>query len=135
MPRAITLSLLLCGALYAAPAEDLLTQSRRLATTGHRAEALAALRSQLAERPSDLDCRTLYGIVLSWESRYDEAREALEAVLASSPGYYDALLALIRLELWADRPVRAEQLTRQGLLNDPNDASLVVLKVRALLAQ
>src|SRR5258707_7831187 len=115
MPTALTLVLVLCGALFASPDEDVLTQARRLATSGHRAEALVMLHSRLAERPSDLDCRTLYGTILSWEGRYDEAREGLEQVLASSPGYYDALLALIRVELWADRPVRPEQLTDEGL--------------------
>jgi YaiO family outer membrane protein len=135
MARSVTIILLLCGALFGASDEDLLTKSRRLATTGHRAEALEALRSGLAERPSDLDCRTLYGTIFSWEARYDEAREALELVLAASPGYYDALLALIRVELWADRPVRAEQLVREGLLKNPNDSSLVLLRVRALQAQ
>src|SRR5438046_3043381 len=109
MPRAVAAILFLIQALSASPA-DILNESRRLATTGHRQEALEMLRARLAEKPSDTDARTLYGLFLSWEGRYDEAREALLYVLASSPGYYDALLGLIRVELWSDRPASAEQL-------------------------
>src|SRR5262245_46327496 len=107
--RAVLALIFLLRLTLSAAAEDILTQSRHLATTGHRGEALALLYARLAEKPSDVDCRTLYGLILSWEGRYNEAREALDQVLTSSPGYYDALLGLIRVELWAGRPARAEQ--------------------------
>ena len=35
--------------------------------------------------------------ILSWQGRYNEARVELERVLAWSPGYYDAMLGLIRV--------------------------------------
>ena len=56
-----------------APDESPLAKARRLAFSGreHRAEALAILQASLKEDPADSDVRTFYGIVLSWEGRYD----------------------------------------------------------------
>ena len=45
-----------------------------LATNGHRPEALQALEDYLHGSPHDPDARVLYGLVLSWEGRYDDAR-------------------------------------------------------------
>lgn len=115
--------------------EDVLTAARRLSKTGHRPAALELLRARLVERPTDVDCGTLYGAMLSWDGRYDEAREALQRVLERSPGYYDALSALVRVELWSDHPDRAEQLADEGLKKHANDTDLLLLKVRALRAQ
>jgi YaiO family outer membrane protein len=76
----------------------------------------------------------LYGTVLSWEGRHDAARAALERVLRLHPTHHDALRAAIHLELWADRPARAEELARRGLDADPAQPDLQLLRVRALAA-
>ena len=129
------ITMLFCCTLRAAEEEDFLSQARRLATTGHRAEAIDQLRKRLTQHPTDLDCETLLGAVLSWENRYEEARIVLQRALEQKPGYPDALLALIRVELWSDRPARAEELAAEGLRTRPAETELVLLKARALQAQ
>jgi tetratricopeptide (TPR) repeat protein len=94
---------------------DALVDAHTLATTGHRADALETLATYLKAHPTDSDARIYYGIVLSWEDRYDDARRELNTVLAKSPMNSDALGALINLEMWADRPAEAEALTRRAL--------------------
>jgi YaiO family outer membrane protein len=112
--------------------EDILTQARSLATSDHRPEALEMLKKYLAEHPQDTDARVLYGIILSWEGHYPESRQELEQVLATNRTHGDAVLALINVELWSDHPERAEQLTREALVREPNNTTLLLARARAL---
>ncbi len=112
--------------------EDTVAYARSLATSSRRAEALELLSKRLEERPQDSDARVLYGIILSWEGRYDESRRELEKVLATNRTHGDALPALINVELWSDHPERAEELTRDGLRDRPNSSTLLLARARAL---
>lgn len=113
---------------------DPVGQARKLAYSGkeHRAQALTILKEHLTEEPSDSDARVLYGIVLSWEGRYDESREALKQVLATSPDHGDALPALINVELWSGHPESAEMLSRDALSRHPDQISLLLAEAKAL---
>ena len=110
---------------------DVVARARELATTGRRAEAIALLRARLEQRPTDSDARTLLGTVLSWEGDYPAARAELERVIAEHPGHGDATPALIRVELWSDEPLRAEEIARNALLRDPDDTTLLYLHAKA----
>jgi tetratricopeptide (TPR) repeat protein len=70
----------------------LIARARSLAIGNERVEALALLDKRLADHPDDTDARTLYGIILSWEGCYDDARKALESVLGRNANHGDALL-------------------------------------------
>ena len=137
--KRLSLLLLLLGATalawaQAAPAAEApLAKARRLAFSGreHRAEALAVLEDALKQDPTDSDVRTFYGIVLSWEGRYDESRSQLEQVLATHPNHGDAAPALVRVELWSDNPARAEALATAYLQQKPNDTEMMYLLARA----
>lgn len=139
MAKTLSLLLLLLGAsalLWAqAPpaAESPLAKARRLAFSGreHRAEALAVLQDALKQDPTDSDLRTFYGIVLSWEGRYDEARAQLEEVLATHPYHGDATPALVRMELWSDHPARAQELATAYLEQKKKDTEMMYLLARA----
>jgi len=56
------------------------------------------LEAHLAQAPEDVDARLLYGLVLSWEKRYDAARPVLQQVLTRAPEYTDARVALMNVE-------------------------------------
>ena len=112
--------------------DDPVAYARSLATNNRRAEALEFLKRHLEERPQDSDGRVLFGIVLSWEGDYDQARQELEKVLATNRTHGDALPALINVELWSDHPERAEELTREGLRDRPNSPTLLLARARAL---
>jgi YaiO family outer membrane protein len=116
------------------PGDDLLGRARELATNHMRPEAITMLKDHLREHPSDVDARLLYGIILSWEGRYNEAREQLKHVLATHPDYDDALRALVNLELWSEHPDRVDKLTVIALRNRPDDKEYLYNRIRALKA-
>ena len=95
-------SLVFLSAVLVAPCaagqDDILTKARAAATSGRAEDALRMLQSHLDEAPRDVDARLLYGLVLSWEKRYDEARPVLQQVLTQAPGYTDARVALMNVE-------------------------------------
>ena len=113
-------------------AQDDLAQTRALAQGGRRADALARLAARLDVNPGDLDARTLYGIVLSWDARYDDARRELTRVLEVEPTHGDALGALARVELWSGSDARAEELAGRVLATHPGDAGLLLVRATAL---
>jgi YaiO family outer membrane protein len=112
--------------------EDALKRAHELAFNKQRTEALTLLEDYLQQTPEDTDARTFYGIVLSWEGRYDQARHELETVLERYPDHGDALPALINVELWSNHPDRAEELARRALAKRPNDTALLMSQARAL---
>ena len=114
------------------PGDNVLGRARALATNHMRPEAIAMLKEHLREHATDVDARVLYGLVLSWEGHYDEAREQLKRVLATHPDYDDALRALINLELWSEHPERVEKLTAIALRSRPDDPQYLYNRVRAL---
>ena len=114
--------------------KDVIRLARRLASNGEREGALRLL-AQYLKRGNDADARLFYGIVLSWQKRYSEARQQLEAVLAEHPHYDDAFAALINVELWSERLGRAEQLIGQGLRDRPDDRKMLLVYIRLLRAQ
>jgi YaiO family outer membrane protein len=116
-----------------AHSEDEVAHARQLAFSGpqHRAEALALLQTRLAAVPDDGDALTLYGTILSWDGRYDEARQALQKVLDKNPDHSDALPAMINVELWSDHPHTAEQLAQASLQRHPGNPAMMMFLARA----
>jgi YaiO family outer membrane protein len=114
----------------AAQDPDLVSHARALARAGDRAEALALLEARLAEAPEDRDARTLYGTVLSWETRYDDARRELRRVVAEDPASLDARLALIRVEIWSGNRNSAAELIEESLARFPGDPELLALRAQ-----
>ena len=108
--------------LLAPPAsgqDDVLVKARGVARSGHRAEALTMLESRLAAVPHDVDARLLYGLVLSWEGRYEEARPVLQQVLTQAPEYTDARVALMNVEYWSGRSTQALEQANRILAGEP----------------
>jgi YaiO family outer membrane protein len=118
----------------AEPSENFIVATRNLATSGHRNEALHRLDERLAQKPGDIDVRLLRGIVLSWQGRYEDAREDLKLVIAEHPSYGDAVLALINVELWSGNPEAAERIAVQALEHDPLNGDFAIARARALRA-
>jgi hypothetical protein len=114
--RTLLLTVLCAVMAAAAPAADTVATARGLAG-GQRPEALQLLEQRLSEEPADSGARTLHGIILCWDGRYDEARWDLEAVLAHHRDYGDARRALINVEMWSDHPARAEALGEEGRMS------------------
>jgi cytochrome c-type biogenesis protein CcmH/NrfG len=111
---------------------DVVADARALARSGQRAEAISMLQARLAANPGDLGARTLLGTVLLWEGRYDDARQALNRVLAVEADHVDALGAMAYLELWTSHDSEAEALAVRVLQRTPRDTSLMLARARAL---
>ena len=109
---------------------DILASARAAATSGHRAEALDTLRLRLNDAPRDVDARLLYGLILSWEGRYDEARQALQQVLVQSPAYVDARIALMNVSWWSGHPSEARDAADAILAQDPGNRQARDLRER-----
>jgi YaiO family outer membrane protein len=105
---------------------------RKLALLGDRNAALMLAERILRDNPGDVDTRLYYGIVLSWEGRYPEARRELEQVLETSPTYADARLALINVETWDGHWDRVEELSIEGRELSPTNAGFLLAEARAL---
>ena len=105
----------------AAQADDVTRSARAAAQRGQRAEALASLEVHLGAAPSDVDARLLYGLILSWEGRYDEARRELQAVLAEAPAYADARVALMNVAWWSGASAEARDAADAILSSDPGN--------------
>ena len=74
---------------------DVIAIARATHSSGQRPQALALLQGHLTSAPRDVDARLVYGLMLSWDGRYDEARAELERVLTQTPEYQDAQVALM----------------------------------------
>src|SRR5215467_11165922 len=138
MPRTLQWILITALALALPPAAlagDILADARALSSSGHRPDALRMLERYLKDSPDDPDARVLYGLMLSWDDRLDDARKQFEIVLAKRPGYGDAVAGLINVELWSNHPERAEQLAAQAIERKGPSASLLFAQSKALRAQ
>ncbi len=78
--------------------DDVISRARAASAEGRRAEALMLLEDHLADSPQDVDARLTYGLMLSWDGKFAQARTQLQRVLATSPDYGDAKVALMNVE-------------------------------------
>jgi YaiO family outer membrane protein len=114
----------------AAAQDDIITRARTASSAGQRPQALAMLEGHLANAPSDVDVRLTYGLILSWDGRYDEARAELQRVLVQAPAYVDARVALMNVEWWSGRPHAASDLAAQILSREPGNPQARLMRQR-----
>jgi YaiO family outer membrane protein len=110
--------------------DDVITQARALSSEGRRADGLALLEQHLADSPGDIDARLVYGLMLSWDGKYDQARTELRRVLSVAPEYADAQLALMNVEYWSGRTAAARDLSTQILARDPGNPQAKLVRQR-----
>lgn len=111
---------------------EILQCARDLSGNGKRGDAIVVLEKYLETAPTNSDVQNLRAAMLSWDSRYPEARVEFRSVLSRAPGNYDAVRGLIRVELWDDHPEAALLLAEEALRNEPTSAELGILRARAL---
>ena len=109
---------------------DVIAIARATHSSGQRPQALALLQGHLTSAPRDVDARLVYGLMLSWDGRYDEARAELQRVLTQTPEYQDAKVALMNVEWWSGRTVQASELATQILARDPGHPQARVMRQR-----
>lgn len=127
--RFILIAVLLV-ARTAAAQNDVIARARATDSSGQRPQALALLQGHLSSTPRDVDARLVYGLMLSWDGRYDEARAELQRVLMQTPEYTDAKVALMNVEWWSGRTAQASDLAAQILARDPGDPQARLMRQR-----
>jgi YaiO family outer membrane protein len=110
--------------------DDLIARARTAFSSGRSDDAFVMLEERLAEVPRDVDVRLTYGLLLSWEHRYDEAREQLRRVLALAPRYQDAQVALMNVEWWSGHRDEARDLSMEILSSDPGNPQARLIRQR-----
>ena len=119
----LVVCLALAGPASAAAQSDVIGSARAAVERGQRAEALTSLEEHLGAAPGDVDARLLYGLILSWEGRYDEARRELHAVLVQAPAYDDARVALMNVAWWSGASGEARDAADAVLSRDPGKSA------------
>lgn len=124
---------LLCWLVTAGVAfaqDDVIAKARAAASEGRRADGIALLEAHLATTPRDVDARLVYGLILSWDGNYDQARAALTEVLAQAPDYLDARVALMNVEWWSGQNDAARAHVRSVLARDPGNTQARLVQQR-----
>ena len=112
--------------------DSLFSRARNFAYNNDKPGARKVCRQILLRDSTYWDAAVLMGRTYSWDSKYDSARIILNHVAEKRPGYYDALDALIDMELWSDNSQKAVKYADIGLSFHPNDDALLLKKARAL---
>lgn len=120
----------LAGSGVALAQDDVIAKARAAASAGRRAEGLSLLEAHLATTPRDVDARLVYGLILSWDGNYDQARAALTEVLAQAPDYLDARVALMNVEWWSGRNDEARVQVRAVLARDAGNPQARLVQQR-----
>jgi YaiO family outer membrane protein len=110
--------------------DDVIAQARAMSTDGRRADGLALLESHLKDSPGDIDARLTYGLMLSWDGKYDQARTELRRVLSVAPDYGDARVALMNVEWWSGHNAEARDLSTQILAREPGHPQAKLVRQR-----
>lgn len=110
--------------------DDVIARARAANSSGQRPQALAMLQGHLSSAPRDVDARLVYGLMLSWDGRYDEARAEFQRVLTQTPEYTDAKIALMNVEWWSGRTAEAGNLATQILAADPGHPQARLMRER-----
>ena len=126
----IAAALVFVAASAASAQDDVIARARAANSAGQRPQALAMLQGHLSGAPRDVDARLVYGLMLSWDGRYDEARSEFQRVLTQTPDYKDARIALMNVEWWSGRTAEAGDLAAQILTTDPGNVQARLMRER-----
>ena len=107
--RLLVVAMMIFMARPAAAQTDVITTARAMYSSGQHPQALATLQSHLSGTPRDVDARLVYGLMLSWDGRYEDARMELQRVLTQTPEYKDARVALMNVAWWSGRTAKSRR--------------------------
>jgi len=112
--------------------DTLLSKARELAYNNKRGEARVICRQILFRDSTYWDAAVLMGRTYAWDSKYDSARLVLNKVIIQKAGHYDAVDALIDVELMSDNYSQAIKFADIGLIYHSKDGSFLFKKAKAL---
>ncbi|MCC7232012.1 MAG: YaiO family outer membrane beta-barrel protein [Bacteroidia bacterium] len=110
--------------------DALFSRARELSYAGNNTLARKICQKILEKKPNYYDVRTFIGRTWSWEKQYDNARTELSRVLIEKESDYEALNALIDVELWTKSLIVAGDYLKIALGYYPTSEDLLLKKAR-----
>lgn len=105
-------------------ADSTFFNARMIAFSGERAIARDSLKKILQKYPEYLDVEVFYAKTLSWDGRYDEARDLFNKLTSGEKHNRELWLASIKNELYAERYSLVLGLSNKALQYFPDDAKI-----------
>lgn len=112
--------------------DSLLSKARELAYNNRKSDARKICRQILSLDSTYWDAAVLMGRTYAWDEKYDSAKIVLQKVINQKAGHYDAVDALIDVELMSDNYSGAIKYTEIGLSYHPNEGAFLLKKAKAL---
>jgi YaiO family outer membrane protein len=103
-------------------------QVQRLRKEGKLARAKTLAKAYLQQHPNDGDMLFVLGLIYYQERNLNEASNCFSRVLAKTPTYMDARIALIRIKILNKKFQEASNLIVIGLYQNPKQQELIALK-------
>ncbi|MDR3503593.1 MAG: YaiO family outer membrane beta-barrel protein [Legionella sp.] len=103
-------------------------QVQRLRQEGKLAQAKTLAKAYLQQHPNDGDMLFVLGLIYFQEKNLNEASTCFSHVLAKTPTYMDARIALIRIKILNKKFQEASNLIVVGLYQNPKQHELIELK-------
>ncbi|USQ14786.1 YaiO family outer membrane beta-barrel protein [Legionella lytica] len=103
-------------------------QVQRLRREGKLAQAKTLAKAYLQQHPTDGDMLFVLGLIYYQERNFNEASSCFSRVLAKTPTYMDARIALIRIKILNKKFQEASNLIVVGLYQNPKQQELIELK-------
>lgn len=103
----------------------------KMAHSGQRKKAIQLAEGYLKQNENS-DVRVLLGLMLSWEGKYDQARQQFETVLKKNPQNSDASKGLANVEIWSGHSQKALIVINNALKYHPDDKELIQQKYKAM---
>lgn len=103
-------------------------QVQRLRKEGKLAQAKTLAKAYLQQHPNDGDMLFVLGLIYYQERNLNEASTCFSRVLAKTPTYMDARIALIRIKILHKKFQEASNLIVIGLYQNPKQQELIELK-------
>jgi len=112
--------------------DSLLSKAREFAYNNRKSEARKICRQILSHDSTYWDAAVLMGRTYAWDEKYDSAKIVLQKVINQKAGHYDAVDALIDVELMSDNYLEAIKYADIGLSYHPNEGAFLLKKAKAL---
>ena len=133
---AVLLLLLTYNSTYSQKAfngDSLLLVARNNAFANNYSLAREQCDTILNHYPDYSDVKILKARIYSWEKNYEASKTILDKLIAEKPDNLDAFKAISNNALWANQSEDAVSYAEKGILIDPNNIELLLIKAKALV--
>lgn len=92
-----------------------------MADESHGRLAKQSFQEAIQQNPNNLEARTAYGKLLSYDHKFNDAFEQFDAVLTTNPDYKEAMLGKGYALMWSGEKLKAKKYFTELFAKYPND--------------